>query len=126
MLLEIQHGPPSGRWGLASELPEFMDQRINEYLLWTNPSLGAPRSAEEFRPLPADLSPGARAVLERGAWWVRTWLSVEEFEAGVSHMRESYPDHSTAAGVEFDGALAFAREVRTAGAAVRFVVLLDH
>ncbi len=124
VILEAHDG---SRWRSLSELPTFEDSRINQYLLWENPSLSPlPRSAKDFPPLPDDCSDRARSRLKQVAYWVTTCLNLPEFRAGVENVARAYKAHSPQVMTELRGAIAMAEVLFGGDIPVRFIIFLDH
>lgn len=124
VILEAHDG---SRWRSLSELPTFEDSRINQYLLWENPSLSPlPQSAKDFPPLPDDCSEGARSRLKEVAYLVTTCLNLSGFRSGVENVARAYKGHSSQAMTELRGAIAMAEVLAGGNIPVRFIILLDH
>ncbi|NJM96562.1 MAG: hypothetical protein HC800_04585 [Phormidesmis sp. RL_2_1] len=123
IILEAHDG---SRWRSLSELPTYEDAKINQPLLWENPSLSPrPRQAEDFPPLPADCSEGACSRLKGVAYWVKTCLNLAEFKAGVKNVARAYKNHSPRAMFEMQGAIAMAEVLASGNIPVRFIIFLD-
>lgn len=124
VILEAHDG---SRWRSLSQLPSCEDSRLNQYLLWDNPSLSPPpRDAKAFPPLPSDCSDRVRARLRGVAYYVTTCLNLTEFKAGVENAARLYKDHSAQVMTEMRGAIAMAEVLFSGNIPVRFIILLDH
>lgn len=124
VILEAHDG---SRWRSLSVLPTCGDSRINQYLLWENPSFSPmPQKAEEFPPLPEDCSGRVRSRLKGVAYYVTTCLELPVFKAGVEHAASTYKEHDQQVMTEMRGAIAMAEVLCAGNIPVRFIVLLDY
>ena len=127
VFVEVKHSENAG-WDAICELPEFMNEACNEYLLWKNPAIALPKLAggDDFPSLPDDLSYTVNKRVSKGAWWVKTVLTPEQFKEGV-RLSEQHPEECGRVVIdECYGALALADYFLSVGKEVRFIVLLDH
>ncbi|MEL7143029.1 MAG: hypothetical protein AAFY33_18410 [Cyanobacteria bacterium J06643_4] len=124
VILEAHDG---SRWRSLSQLPTCNDSRLNQFLLWENPSLSpAPKKAEGFPPLPEDCSERVRSRLKGVAYYVTTSLDLDGFKAGVKQVARGYKEHSPQVMTEMKGALAMAQVLADGNIPVRFIILLDY
>ncbi|MEL6159955.1 MAG: hypothetical protein AAFQ40_10840 [Cyanobacteria bacterium J06623_5] len=124
VILEAHDG---SRWRSLSQLPTCDDARLNQFLLWENPSLTPPpRNAEGFPPLPDDCSERVQSRLKGVAYYVTTCLELASFKAGVKHVEKAYKDRSAQVLTEMKGAIAMAEVLAGGHIPVRFIILLDY
>ena len=124
VVLEAHDG---SRWRSLSELPTINDSRVNQYLLWENPSLTPlPQKAQDFPPIPKDCSDDACSRIKDVAYAVMTCLDLTQFRAGVENVAKKYKTHSQQVMTELRGVLAMAQVLSDGNIPVRFIVMLDH
>ncbi|MGB3671175.1 MAG: hypothetical protein WA783_12605 [Phormidesmis sp.] len=124
VILEAHDG---SRWRSLSLLPTCDDAKLNQYLLWENPSLSPPPSkAKGFPPLPEDCSGRVRSRLKGVAYYVTTCLDLAGFKAGVDHVAHAYKERSAQVMTELKGAIAMAEVLADGNIPVRFIILLDY
>lgn len=121
VILEAQD---NSHWRVVKISEYFMHQKLNEFLLWQNPTLGKPTCAEEFPPLPSTLTSETQKVITDWVCWVATCLNLEQFRAGIELMREKVDESASTS--ELGDILALAELIHSSGVDVRFFVLLDH
>lgn len=124
VILEAHDG---SRWRSLSLLPTFEDSKINQYLLWENPTLSPPpQKASDFPPIPDDCSERVKGRLKGVAYPVATCLDLAAFKAGTKQVMKAHKGHSVQAMTEMRGAIAMAEVLTEGDIPVRFIVLLDH
>lgn len=124
VVLEAHDG---SRWRSLSELPTINDSRVNQYLLWENPSLTPPpKNAQDFPPIPKDCSDDACSRIKDVTYAVMTCLDLAQFKAGVDNVKKRYKTHSQQVMTELKGAIAMAQVLSDGNIPVRFIVMLDH
>ena len=124
VILEAHDG---SRWRSLSQLPTCDDARVNQFLLWDNPTLSPkPKKAEDFPPLPDNCSGRVSSRLKGLAYYVTTCLDLNSFKAGVKQVERGYKDHSKQVMTELKGAIAMAQVLSEGNIPVRFIVLLDY
>ena len=124
VILEAHDG---ARWRSLSQLPSCGDARLNQYLLWENPSISPkPKKAQGFPPLPDDCSGRVQSRLKGVAYYVTTCLDLSTFRAGVNHVARAYKERSMQVMTELRSAIAMAEVLSEGNIPVRFIVLLDY
>lgn len=124
VILEAHDG---SRWRSLSLLPTCDDAKLNQYLLWENPSLSPrPKKAEGFPPLPDNCSGRVKSRLKGVAYYVTTCLDLAGFKAGVDHVTKAYKERSAQVMTELKGAIAMAEVLSEGNIPVRFIILLDY
>lgn len=124
VILEAHDG---SRWRSLSQLPTFEDSKINQYLLWENPTLSPqPKKAGDFPPIPDDCSERVKDRLKGVAYPVATCLDLATFKAGIKQVVKAHKAHSAQAMTEMKGAIAMAEVLTDGNIPVRFIILLDH
>ncbi|MEM6597396.1 MAG: hypothetical protein AAF810_06205 [Cyanobacteria bacterium P01_D01_bin.36] len=124
VILEAHDG---SRWRSLSLLPTCDDAKLNQYLLWENPTLSPPpKKSEGFPPLPDDCSGQVQSRLKGLAYYVTTCFDLAAFKAGVENAAKSYKEHSEQVMTEMKGAIAMAQVLADGNIPVRFIILLDY
>lgn len=124
VILEAHDG---ARWRTLSQLPTFEDSKINQYLLWENPTLSPlPKKAADFPPIPEDCSEKVRDRLKGVAYPVATCLDLAAFRVGTKQVMKLHKGHSAQAMTEMRGAIAMAEVLADGNIPVRFIILLDY
>ena len=124
VILEAHDG---SRWRSLSQLPTCDDARLNQFLLWENPTLSPPpKKADGFPPLPEDCSERVKSRLKGVAYYVTTCLDLAGFSAGVKQVEKAYKERSRQVMTEMKGAIAMAQVLSDGDIPVRFIILLDY